>query len=44
MMNELAAEVDVVAVELQHQESYEPFPFPMQVNEFRELRAAALTW
>ena len=40
MVSELAAEVDIVSVELQHQETYEPYPIPMQVNEFRELRAA----
>jgi poly-gamma-glutamate synthesis protein (capsule biosynthesis protein) len=36
----LAAEVDIVAVELQFEESYNPFPLPTQVREFRELRAA----
>jgi poly-gamma-glutamate synthesis protein (capsule biosynthesis protein) len=40
MVSELAAQVDVVAVELQHQETYEPYPIPLQVAEFRELRAA----
>jgi poly-gamma-glutamate synthesis protein (capsule biosynthesis protein) len=40
MVRQLAAEVDIVAVELQHQETYEPFPIPLQVAEFRELRDA----
>ncbi len=36
----LAQEVDVVAVELQFEETYNPWPTPTQVSEFRELRAA----
>jgi poly-gamma-glutamate synthesis protein (capsule biosynthesis protein) len=40
MVRELAAQVDVVSVELQHQETYEPYPIPLQVAEFRELREA----
>ena len=40
LVRQLAARVDVVAVELQHQETYEAYPIPMQVAEFRELRDA----
>ena len=40
MVRELATQVDVVAIELQHQETYEPYPIPLQVAEFRELREA----
>ena len=40
MVTALASQVDIVAVELQHQETYEPYPIPLQVAEFRELRAA----
>jgi poly-gamma-glutamate synthesis protein (capsule biosynthesis protein) len=40
MVRQLSAQVDVVAVELQHQETYEPYPIPLQVAEFRELRDA----
>ena len=40
LIEELAQEVDVVAVELQFEEAYEPYPLPRQVEEFRELRAA----
>ena len=32
--------VDVVAVELQFEESYNPYPLSYQVREFREIRAA----
>ena len=32
--------VDIVAVELQFEESYNPNPLPYQVTEFREIRAA----
>lgn len=39
-VGELAAEVDVVAVELQYEETYFPYPTPNQVIEFRELREA----
>lgn len=37
---QLAQKVDVVAVELQYEESYQAYPLPGQVREFRELRAA----
>lgn len=37
-VEELAKKVDVVAVELQYYESYEPFPTNEQVTEFREIR------
>jgi len=40
MVAALAPQVDIVAVELQHQETYEPYPIPLQIAEFRELRAA----
>ena len=40
MVRQLSAQVDIVAVELQHQETYEPYPIPLQVAEFRELRDA----
>jgi poly-gamma-glutamate synthesis protein (capsule biosynthesis protein) len=40
MVRQLSAQVDIVAVELQHQETYEPYPIPLQVAEFRELRNA----
>ena len=40
MVTELAQEVDIVAVELQYLETYEPFPTSQQVIEFRELRDA----
>ena len=36
----LSQQVDVVAVELQYLETYNPFPTAQQVDEFRELRAA----
>lgn len=36
----LSAEVDIVAVELQYHETYNPWPIPDQVAEFRDLRAA----
>ncbi|MEZ4673676.1 MAG: CapA family protein [Caldilineaceae bacterium] len=36
----MAAEVDVVAVELQYEETYFPYPTDSQVIEFRELRDA----
>jgi poly-gamma-glutamate synthesis protein (capsule biosynthesis protein) len=38
MVQELAAEVDVVAVELQYYETYNPYPTIEQVKEFREVR------
>lgn len=40
LVKELAQEVDVVAVELQFEEAYDPHPLPRQVDEFRELREA----
>jgi poly-gamma-glutamate synthesis protein (capsule biosynthesis protein) len=40
LVEELADEVDIVAVELQYLEIYEPSPTFQQVDEFRELRAA----
>jgi poly-gamma-glutamate synthesis protein (capsule biosynthesis protein) len=40
LVAELAAEVDIVAVELQYAETYEPYPTPSQIDEFRQLRAA----
>lgn len=40
MVRQLSTQVDIVAVELQHQETYEPYPIPLQVSEFRELREA----
>ncbi|MFN2203435.1 MAG: CapA family protein [Caldilineaceae bacterium] len=39
-IRELADEVDIVSVELQYAEEYDPHPLPMQVVEFRELRDA----
>ncbi|MCO6449596.1 MAG: CapA family protein, partial [Caldilineales bacterium] len=36
----LKKEVDVVAVELQYHETYNPWPIPEQVEEFRALRQA----
>ena len=36
----LRGEVDVIAVELQHEEIYNPAPISRQVQDFRELRAA----
>jgi hypothetical protein len=38
MVEDLSEKVDVVAVELQYYESYDPFPTPEQVTEFREVR------
>lgn len=40
LVEELADEVDIVAVELQYLEIYEPSPTFQQVTEFRELREA----
>jgi poly-gamma-glutamate capsule biosynthesis protein CapA/YwtB (metallophosphatase superfamily) len=40
LIRQLATEVDVVAVELQFEESYFPNPLPRQVEEFRQNRAA----
>lgn len=39
-VEELAQQVDIVAVELQYLEVYEPYPTYQQVEEFRELRDA----
>ncbi|HRW08321.1 MAG TPA: CapA family protein [Caldilineaceae bacterium] len=39
-VRDLASEVDIVAVELQYEETYFPYPTANQVIEFRELRAA----
>ncbi len=39
---ELRPQVDVLAVELQYLETYEPFPTGQQVSEFRELREAGV--
>lgn len=36
----LRSQVDLIAVELQYEESYNPAPLPRQVQDFRELRAA----
>ncbi len=43
LITQLAAEVDIVAVELQFEESYDARPLAAQVREFRELRAAGAT-
>ncbi len=40
LVQQLAGLVDIVAVELQHTETYEPFPIAAQIADFRELRAA----
>jgi len=40
LIEQLAAETDIVAVELQFEESYDAQPLPRQVTEFRALRAA----
>ena len=40
LVRQLSGFVDVVAVELQHSETYEPYPIPSQIADFRELRAA----
>jgi hypothetical protein len=40
LVEELADEVDIVAVELQYLETYDPSPTFQQVEEFRELREA----
>ena len=40
LVRQLAQVVDVVSVELQHTETYTPFPTAAQVADFRELRAA----
>lgn len=39
-IRQLSQQVDVVAVELQYEETYNPYPTSRQVEEFRELRAA----
>ena len=38
----LRSQVDVIAVELQYEESYNPGPLSRQVQDFRELRAAGV--
>lgn len=40
LVRQLSGMVDVVAVELQHTETYEPYPIASQIAEFRELREA----
>lgn len=40
LIHQLSREVDVVAVELQHYERYNPRPTPKQIREFRQLRQA----
>lgn len=40
LVRQLAGMVDVVAVELQHTETYEPYPIASQIIEFRALREA----
>jgi hypothetical protein len=40
LVKELSQKVDIVAVELQYYETYQPNPTDKQVEEFRELRAA----
>lgn len=40
LVRQLAGYVDIVAVELQHTETYEPYPIASQIAEFRELREA----
>lgn len=39
-VRELSQKVDIVAVELQYYETYQPYPTDKQVEEFRELRDA----
>jgi hypothetical protein len=38
MVQDLAGKVDVVSVELQYYETYDPFPTAEQVTDFREIR------
>ena len=40
LVRQLSGMVDIVAVELQHTETYEPYPIASQIIEFRELREA----
>lgn len=40
LVRQLSGLVDIVAVELQHTETYEPYPIASQIADFRELRAA----
>lgn len=40
LIGELKEQADVIAVELQYEETYNPYPTPGQVIEFRELREA----
>ncbi|MCB0099967.1 MAG: CapA family protein, partial [Caldilineaceae bacterium] len=42
-VRQLAQQVDVVAIELQYEETYNPYPTSRQVQEFRELREAGAT-
>jgi poly-gamma-glutamate synthesis protein (capsule biosynthesis protein) len=42
-IRDLRQQADIVAVELQYLETYNPFPTDQQVNEFRELRDAGAT-
>ena len=42
-IKQLAQTVDVVAVELQYEETYNPYPIASQVAEFREVREAGAT-
>lgn len=42
-IRQLSQQVDVVAVELQYEETYNPYPTSRQVEEFRELREAGAT-
>ncbi|MCS7220299.1 MAG: CapA family protein [Anaerolineae bacterium] len=39
-IRDLSQKVDIVSIELQYLETYNPFPTPQQVTEFRALRAA----
>lgn len=40
LVRQLSEAVDIVSVELQHTETYEPYPIASQIADFRELRAA----
>jgi hypothetical protein len=42
-VRDLAKKVNIVAVELQYEETYNPYPTAQQVVEFRELREAGAT-
>lgn len=41
-IEELRDDVDIIAVELQHTETYNPFPIGEQIADFRELREAGV--